>query len=163
MENLFVTHSAFIYLFICFYYYIRHYTNQNKTKGGKKRTLSLWTCLMLPLTGFACFWREHTKDMKSQDVMQVFKAGNLISAPGVLFNFRLRRRMWTPATYCVNHVNFVTRGPRLIDTTVDMPSGTKTFYHLLSTRLTHALSQRLSMFHTLSHVFTQSFMCNQVI
>lgn len=33
MENLFVIHSANIYLFICFYYYIRHYTNQNKTKG----------------------------------------------------------------------------------------------------------------------------------
>lgn len=71
MENLFVIHSAFIYLFICFYYYIRHYTNQNKTKGGKKRTLSLWTCLMLPLTGFACFWREHIQINHKEKIWKV--------------------------------------------------------------------------------------------
>lgn len=51
----------------------------------------------------------------------------------------------------------------LIDVPIDVLPGTKTFYHLLSTRLTHTLSRRLSPFHGLYHVFSSTLLCNQVI
>lgn len=164
--------SFCLYLFICFFNYIRHYTNRNKTKGGGGewgRTLSPWTCVMLPLTGFACFWTEHIQ-INHKEKMWKVKMLCKFSKLEIWYQLPVCCSTFGCAGGCelLPHIVLIMWtlspvAPRLIDTTVDMPSGTKTFYHLLSTRLTHALSQRLSMFRTLSHVFTRSFMCNQVI